>query len=354
MTPLPDAIDFERIPRAALPGLLSRMPKAELHVHVEGTLEPELIFRLARQHGRALAHPDVAALRAAYDFADLQAFLDLYYAGTAVLLEEEDFFELGWAYLRRAAADRVVRAEIFFDPQAHTARGVPLPAVLGGLHRACERARAELGVDAALILCFLRHLDEEDALATLEAALPFLDRFIGVGLDSSERGHPPEKFARVFARARALGLRRVAHAGEEGPPAYVRGALDALAAERIDHGVRSLEDPALVARLVAAGTPLTVCPLSNVKLRVFDDLAGHNLPALLRAGLVATVNSDDPAYFGGYVNRNYLALFEALPALGPREAYQLARNSLEASFAPEASRRAWLADLDACFAAAVG
>ncbi|MBK9518352.1 MAG: adenosine deaminase [Anaeromyxobacter sp.] len=329
------------------------MPKAELHVHVEGTLEPELIVELARRHGVALAHPTVEALRAAYDFADLQGFLDLYYAGAAVLREEADFFDLAWAYLRRAAADRVVCAEVFFDPQTHTDRGVPLAAVVGGLHRACRRARDELGLEASLILCFLRHLSEEAALATLEAALPHRDRFIGVGLDSAERGHPPEKFARVFARAGALGLRRVAHAGEEGPPAFVHGALDALGVERVDHGVRSLEDPALVARLVAARTPLTVCPLSNVRLRVFPALSAHNLPALLAAGLAATVNSDDPAYFGGYLVQNYLETFAALPALGPREAYRLARNGLEGSFAPEAAKRAWVADLDACFGAAV-
>jgi adenosine deaminase len=351
--PLPPEIDFDRIPRAALPGLLARMPKAELHLHVEGTLEPELSFALARRHGVTLAHPSVEALRAAYDFADLQGFLDLYYAGAGVLRDAQDFFDLAWAYLGRAAADRVVRAELFFDPQTHTARGVPLSAVFDGLARACARARAELGVDAALILCFLRHLDEAEALATLEAALPFRALFIGVGLDSSERDHPPEKFTRVFARARELGLRRVAHAGEEGPPAYVHGALDALGVERIDHGVRSLEDPALVARLVADGTPLTVCPLSNVKLRVFPALSAHNLPALLEAGLCATVNSDDPAYFGGYVLDNYLATFEALPQLGAREAYRLARNSLEASFATEAQRRGWIAELDACFAAGV-
>jgi len=351
MTESLDAI-LDRIPRAALPGLLARMPKAELHVHVEGTLEPELSFALARRHGLTLPWTSVEALRAAYDFADLQGFLDLYYAGASVLRTEQDFFDLAWAYLQRAAADGVLHAELFFDPQTHTARGVPFEAVIGGLHRACRRAGAELSLDASLILCFLRHLDEADALATLEAALPFRDLFIGVGLDSSERGHPPEKFARVFARCGALGLRRVAHAGEEGPPASVRGALDALGAERIDHGVRCLEDPALVARLAAGRTPLTVCPLSNLRLKVVPTLASHPLPAMLEAGLACCLNSDDPAYFGGYLNQNYLATFAALPQLGPREAWRLAANAFEASFAPEARKQAWREALDACFAAA--
>jgi len=343
---------FERIPRAALPWLLDTMPKAELHLHVEGTLEPELAFALARRHGLSLPWESVEALRAAYDFQDLQGFLDLYYAGTDVLRDEADFFELAQAYLRRAAADGVVHAELFFDPQAHTARGVRLEAVVGGLHRACRRAAGELGLDASLILCFLRHLDEADALATLEAALPFRDAFVGVGLDSSELGHPPEKFTRVFARAAALGLRRVAHAGEEGPPAYVWGALDALGAERIDHGVRCLEDPALVARLAAARVPLTVCPLSNLKLKVVRSLAEHPLARLLEAGLAATVNSDDPAYFGGYLSQNFRETFAALPGLGPRHAHELARNAFEASFAPPARRQGWIAALDAHFAAA--
>jgi adenine deaminase len=344
--------DLDRIPRASVPALLARMPKAELHVHIEGTLEPELSFALARRHGLTLPYESVESLRAAYDFRDLQSFLDLYYAGASVLREEPDFFELAWAYLGRAARDRVVHAEIFFDPQTHTARGVAVGSVIEGLHRACRRARRELGVDATLILCFLRHLDEGPAEAALEAALPFRDRLIGVGLDSTELGHPPEKFARVFARARALGLRAVAHAGEEGPPAYIAGALDALGAERIDHGVRCLEDPSLVARLAAARIPLTVCPLSNLRLRVVPSLSAHVLPALLEAGLVATVNSDDPAYFGGYVVENYLATFAANPSLGPSQAYRLARHSFEAAFAPEAHRQAWIDELDDCFLAA--
>jgi adenosine deaminase len=338
--------------RTELAALLRRMPKAELHMHVEGSLEPEMIFRLAQRNGVALPYASVEALRAAYAFSDLQSFLDIYYAGASVLLKEADFFELAWAYFERAAADNVVHAEIFFDPQTHTARGVPLGDVIQGLAHACRRAHAELRIGAKLILCFLRHLPEEDALATLEAALPWREHFIGVGLDSSERGHPPEKFARVFARARELGLHVVAHAGEEGPPAYIASALDLLKAERIDHGVRCLEDPALVRRLAARRVPLTVCPLSNVKLRVFPDLAAHNLPALLDAGLCVTVNSDDPAYFGGYVNQNYVELFEALPQLGVVQAKQLAANSFEAAFVDEATKAGWRWQLEAVFDAA--
>ena len=346
------AIDFERIPRERLPALLRTMPKAELHVHIEGSLEPELIFKLAARHGVPLAYADVEALRAAYAFSDLQSFLDIYYAGAAVLRTEQDFFDLAWAYLERAAADSVVHAEIFFDPQTHTERGVPIEVVILGLSHACRRAHAEWGLSARLILCFLRHLSEAEALLTLDAALPWHEHFIGVGLDSSERGHPPEKFASVFARARAVGLRAVAHAGEEGPPAYIESALDVLKVERIDHGVRCIESVALVARLARERTPLTVCPLSNVRLRVFDTLAEHSLPALLAAGLCATVNSDDPAYFGGYINENFVQTFAALPSLGPREAYQLARNSFEASFASVVDKARWTAALDAHFTAA--
>jgi adenosine deaminase len=343
------AIDLARIPRARLPELLRAMPKAELHLHIEGTLEPELIVALARKNGVTLAYPSVEALRAAYAFTDLQSFLDIYYAGASVLLDESDFEAMAMAYFRRAAADRVLHAEIFFDPQTHTARGVPIAVVIGGLARARERALAELGMTSALILCFLRHLSEGDAIATLEDALPHRAHFIGVGLDSSERGHPPEKFARVFARARALGLHRVAHAGEEGPPAYIESALDVLHAERIDHGVRCVESPALVARLASEGVALTVCPLSNLKLRVFDRLADHNLAHLLGAGIRATINSDDPAYFGGYVNDNFVATFEALPQLGVADAYALARNSVDASFADEPRKQAMRDELDAAF-----
>ncbi|MGQ0428381.1 MAG: adenosine deaminase [Gammaproteobacteria bacterium] len=342
----------DAVPRERLPALLAAMPKAELHIHIEGSLEPELILALANRNGVALSWPSVAALRAAYAFTDLQSFLDIYYAGAGVLLKEQDFEDMAMAYFRRAAEDHVVRAEIFFDPQTHTGRGVPFRTVIDGLTRACLRARTEQGVDAALIMCFLRHLSEDAAFATLEEALPYRERFVGVGLDSSERGHPPEKFARVFARCRELGLRLVAHAGEEGPPEYIRSALDVLKVERIDHGVRCVEDPALVARLARERVPLTVCPLSNVKLRVFPELAHHNLPALLGAGLCATVNSDDPAYFGGYVSRNFLECFAALPALTAKDAWQLATNSFEASFAGEGSKRRWRDALAESFAAA--
>ena len=331
-----------------LPSVLRRMPKAELHIHIEGSLEPELIFRLARRNGVALPYDSVDALRAAYAFTDLQSFLDIYYAGASVLLKEEDFFDMAWAYLEKAAADHVVHAEIFFDPQTHTARGVPMGVVVRGLHHACQRAHQELGVSACLILCFLRHLSEEDAFATLNDALPYREHFIGVGLDSSEVGHPPEKFERVFARCRELGLRVVAHAGEEGPPAYIWDALDRLKVERIDHGVQAIHDPALMQRLAAERVPLTVCPLSNVKLCVFSDLSQHNLARMLAQGLCVTVNSDDPAYFGGYLNDNYVQLFAAL-GLGVREAYQLAHNSFEASFVDDATKRGWERQLKAFF-----
>jgi adenine deaminase len=342
------------VDRPGLHALLRAMPKAELHIHIEGSLEPELIFALARRNGVALAYPDVQALRQAYAFSDLQSFLDIYYAGASVLLHEQDFFDMAWAYFLRAQADGVVHAELFFDPQTHTDRGVPMAAVVQGLARACRQARSELGISALLILCFLRHLSEEAAFATLEQALPWREHFVGVGLDSSELGHPPEKFARVFERCRSLGLHAVAHAGEEGPPAYIWSALDVLKVQRIDHGVRCLEDPALVQRLAAEQMPLTVCPLSNVKLRVFDTLAGHNLPALLEAGLCVTVNSDDPAYFGGYLLDNFVQTFDALPQLGPRHAYMLALNSLRASFAPAGDKARWTAALDRVFAGAAG
>jgi adenosine deaminase len=345
-------IRFDAISRDRLPALLRTAPKAELHIHIEGSLEPELIFKLAQRNGVALSYPSVEALRAAYAFTDLQSFLDIYYAGASVLLKEQDFFDMAWAYFERASADNVVHAELFFDPQTHTARGVDIGTVIRGLHHACQRAHAELGISASLILCFLRHLSEEDALATLDAALPHRRYFVGVGLDSSERGHPPEKFARVFAKARELGLHLVAHAGEEGPPAYIESALDVLHVERIDHGVRCLEDPALVQRLAAMRMPLTVCPLSNVKLCVFKDLSQHNLPALLDAGLCAMINSDDPAYFGGYLNQNLVETFEALPQLGAAQAYQVLRNSFEASFATAEQRARWIAQLDAAFGAA--
>jgi adenosine deaminase len=326
--------------------LLAEMPKAELHIHIEGSLEPELIFELARRNGVSLPYAGVEALRAAYAFSNLQSFLDIYYAGASVLLTEADFYDMAMAYFQRAADDHVVHAELFFDPQTHTARGVPMAAVIGGLHRACTDARARHGIHAELILCFLRHLSEDDAMSTLDAALAHRHLFIGVGLDSSELGHPPEKFARVFARCRDLGLRVVAHAGEEGPPAYIHSALDVLGAERIDHGVRAEQDPALMQRLAAEQTPLTVCPLSNIKLCVFDDLRRHNLRRLLDAGLCVTINSDDPAYFGGYINDNFIQTFEALD-LGPEHALQLARNSFAASFVDPALRDHWMDQLAA-------
>ena len=329
--------------------LVRTMPKAELHIHIEGSLEPELIFALAQRNGVKLAYPDVETLRAAYAFSDLQSFLDIYYAGASVLLHEQDFFDLAWAYLERAHADHVTRVEMFFDPQTHTERGVPIGVVIGGLARACAKARDALGVNAALILCFLRHLSEDAALATLEAALPYREHFIGVGLDSSEVGHPPSKFSRVFARCRALGLHVVAHAGEEGPPAYIWEALNDLRTERIDHGVRSLEDPVLVAELAKRRTPLTVCPLSNLKLCVVNDLKDHPMKRLLDAGLCATVNSDDPAYFGGYMNANFVQTVEAL-GLTRDDVITLARNSFEASFVSEARRAELMAALDGTIA----
>jgi adenosine deaminase len=328
--------------------LARRLPKAELHIHIEGSLEPELIFRLAQRNRVALAYGSAEELRKAYAFTSLQSFLDIYYAGASVLLQEQDFYDMAWVYFERAAADHVVRAELFFDPQTHTERGVAMATVVNGLHRACRDAK-RLGIDAELILCFLRHLSEEAGFATLEEAQPHLGKFIGVGLDSSEVGHPPEKFARLFARCGALGLRRVAHAGEEGPPAYVRAALDVLKAERIDHGVQSPKDPELMKRLARERIPLTVCPLSNVKLCVFPKLSDHNLPQLLEAGLVATVNSDDPAYFGGYLNDNLVQVLAAT-GLGEEHAYRLARNSFEASFAEPAARRRYIERLDEAFA----
>lgn len=333
---------------AALRRLLLQMPKAELHIHIEGSLEPELIFALAERNRVALDYASVDALRRAYAFTDLQSFLDIYYAGASVLLNEQDFYDMTWAYLQRAHADNVRHAEIFFDPQTHTDRGVAFSIVINGIHRALQDAQHQLGMSGALIMCFLRHLPEEAALATLEQAMPYRDKFIGVGLDSSERGHPPEKFARVFARCKDLGLHLVAHAGEEGPPEYIRTALDLLRVERIDHGVRCLEDAELTQRLARDKVPLTVCPLSNIKLRVFDKVADHNLLKLLDADLTVTVNSDDPAYFGGYVNDNFVQMFEALP-LEKRHAYRLARNSFAASFLDAATKQKYLDEVDAFF-----
>ncbi len=330
---------------AALADKIRRTPKAELHVHIEGTLEPELIFRLAQRNQVALPYPGVEALRAAYAFTDLQSFLDIYYAGASVLLTEEDFFDMTMDYVKRAVADNVRHAEIFFDPQTHTARGVPIGVVIDGIADALAQARTEYDFSSSLILCFLRHLPEEDAFATLEAALPYRDRFVGVGLDSSEQGNPPEKFARVFARAKELGLHLVAHAGEEGPAQYVSDALDILKAERIDHGVHAIDDAALVQRLARERVALTVCPLSNVKLKVYPDLRDHPLKRMLDAGVAITLHSDDPAYFGGYMNANWEATFDALP-LDESDAHKLARNSFEAAFLSEVQKAEFLAEVD--------
>lgn len=343
---IPPAV--QHITAAQLPELLRTMPKAELHMHIEGSLEPELIFALAARNGVELKYSSVEELRSAYAFTDLQSFLDIYYAGASVLLREQDFYDMTMAYLERAVADHAVRAEIFFDPQTHTERGVPMATIIHGLSRACADAQAKWGISSALILNFLRHLSEEAAFATLKAALPYRAHFIGIGLDSSEVGNPPEKFQNVFARCRELGFHLVAHAGEEGPPDYVWSALNLLRVERIDHGVQSEKDLSLMQRLAQSRIPLTVCPLSNQKLCVFPDLREHNLPRLLQAGLNVTVNSDDPAYFGGYINENYQQVFAAT-GMGPKQAYQLARNSLEASFVSDAQKSAWVEQLDACF-----
>jgi adenosine deaminase len=345
-------MNFSGIAREQLPTLLSAMPKAELHMHIEGSLQPEMIFALAQKNGIALPYSNVEALRAAYAFTDLQSFLDVYYAGASVLCTEDDFYAMTMAYLEGAVADQVVHAELFFDPQTHTERGIPMGVVIQGIARACADARARWGISSLLIMCFLRHLPEESALQTWQAALPYRDFLTGVGLDSGERGNPPEKFARVFAECKKHGLRLVAHAGEEGPPAYIKSALDILQVERIDHGVRCTESPPLVERLAQQQIPLTVCPLSNIKLCVFASMEQHNLPALLEAGLKVTVNSDDPAYFGGSVNVNFLQLFQAHPTLGAKEAWQLAKNSIEASFATQLQKNQWLAQLQAAFVAA--
>lgn len=335
---------------AELAELVARLPKAELHLHIEGTFEPELMFAIAARNRVRLPYASVEEVRAAYAFSSLQDFLDLYYAGASVLVEARDFHDLTWSYLTRAHADNVRHAEIFFDPQTHTGRGVPFATVMDGISSALDEAEARLGLSSRLIMCFLRHLDEAEAFDTLDAAAPFLDRIDGVGLDSSERGHPPRKFREVFGRARAAGLSAVAHAGEEGPPEYVREALELLDVVRIDHGNAAVEDDDLVAELVRRRMPLTVCPLSNVKLRVVDDMAAHPLKRMLARGLFVTVNSDDPAYFGGYVNDNYVAAAEAL-GLGRDELVRLARNSFEASWLDGRAKAARLAELDAAAAA---
>jgi adenosine deaminase len=325
--------------------LIKRLPKCELHIHIEGSLEPELMFALAKRNDVKLPYDSVEAVRRAYQFGNLQDFLDVYYRGMSVLVTEQDFYDLAWAYLVRAQADNVRHVEMFFDPQGHAARGVAFATVIGGLHRAIADARRELGVDASLIMCFLRHLDEADAEKTLDVALGFRDQIAGVGLDSSEAGHPPSKFKRVFQRARDAGLFLTAHAGEEGPPSYVWEALDVLGVKRIDHGNRSLEDNSLVARLAGERMALTVCPLSNLRLRVIDELIHHPLRRMMDKGLMVTVNSDDPAYFGGYVNDNYRAVGSAL-SLTREEIIALARNSVQASLLSAAAKAEVLAEID--------
>ncbi len=329
-----DLVDFAR-----------GLPKAELHLHIEGTLEPELMFELARRNGVPLPYASVDDVRRAYIFSDLQSFLDIYYAGCRVLLEEQDFYDLTWAYLTRAVSQGVRHAEIFFDPQTHTDRGVPFESVVTGIRRALHDGEARFRITSGLIMCFLRHLSADAATRTLHEALPFKKWILAVGLDSSEVGHPPAKFEDVYNRAREAGFLAVAHAGEEGPPAYVWEALDILKARRIDHGVRCVEDDRLVGRLVEEQIPLTVCPLSNVKLRVFPNLRAHNLKQLLDRGLLVTVNSDDPAYFGGYVADNFRDTAAAL-GLGREQLLTLARNSFVASFVSEEQRRAYLGDVE--------
>lgn len=313
---------------------IEALPKIELHLHIEGSLEPELMFELARRNGVDIAFDSADEVRAAYQFSDLQSFLDIYYQGARVLIEEQDFFDLCWAYLLRCRQDNVLHAEIFFDPQTHTKRGIAFDTVVDGLHRALQKGRRELGISSQLIMCFLRHLDEESAFDTLQQAMQHRDRIIGVGLDSSEAGNPPQKFQRVFEAALEAGFLTVAHAGEEGPASYIGDAISLLKVSRVDHGVRCVEDPELVRQLIATRMPLTVCPLSNIKLCVFDNMRQHNIVELLRQGLCVTVNSDDPAYFGGYMNDNLLALAEAHP-LSREEIASFSRNAIEASFADD-------------------
>jgi adenine deaminase len=325
--------------------LIKSLPKCELHIHIEGSLEPELMFALAQRIGIALPYASVEAVRQAYRFSNLQDFLDIYYQGMSVLITEQDFYDLAWSYLERARADNVVHVEMFFDPQGHTIRGVAFATVINGLHRAIADAERLLGIRASLIMCFLRHLDEADAERTLDAALAFKDKIVGVGLDSSEAGHPPSKFKRVFRRAHDAGFFLSAHAGEEGPPDYVWQALDVLGVGRIDHGNRAMEDQTLVGRLAREQTALTVCPLSNLRLRVVDDLAKHPLRRMMEKGLLVTVNSDDPAYFGGYVNQNYHAVADALK-LGRDEIVTIVRNGIRASLMTVAEKDRALADID--------
>lgn len=330
--------------------LIARLPKCELHIHVEGSLEPELMFALARRNGIRLPYASVEAARQAYQFGNLQDFLNLYYQGMSVLVTEQDFYDLAWAYFERAHADNVRHVEMFFDPQGHTSRGISFATVIEGLSRAIADAGRKLGLKASLIMCFLRHLDEADAERTLDCALPFKDRIVGVGLDSSERGNPPGKFKRVFDRAREAGFFLTAHAGEEGPPSYVWEALDVLGVARVDHGVRAIEDEPLIDRLARERIPLTVCPLSNVRLRVVEDLAHHPLRRMLEKGVAVTVNSDDPAYFGGYVQENYRAAAQAL-RLGRDEIAAIVRNGISGSLLPGPEKTTLIAEVDRALAA---
>ena len=320
--------------------LIRALPKAELHVHIEGTFEPELMFSIAQRNQIDIPYKSVEEVKQAYNFHNLQSFLDIYYAGANVLIHEQDFYDLAWAYFEKCAEDNVVHTEMFFDPQTHTDRGIAFEVVLNGLQRACADAKAKLGITSHLIMCFLRHLSEEAAFKTLEQAIPFKHQIIGVGLDSSEVGHPPSKFERVFAKAREEGFLIVAHAGEEGPAEYVWEALDLLKVNRIDHGVRSEEDPKLMQRLIREKMPLTVCPLSNLKLCGIDDMADHNIRRLLQQGVHVTVNSDDPSYFGGYMNDNFIAIAESLD-LTADELKTLAINSFEASFISDEEKLKW-------------
>jgi adenine deaminase len=324
--------------------LIKKIPKAELHLHIEGTFEPELLFKIAQRNNISLRFNSVAELKEAYNFHNLQSFLDIYYEGAKVLLHEQDFYDLTMAYLKKCREDNVVHTEIFFDPQTHTERGIPFKTFFNGIHNALRDAENEWGISSQMIMCFLRHLSEEEAFRTLEQSLPFKKYILAVGLDSSEVGHPPSKFERVFKKAREEGFLTVAHAGEEGPPSYIWEALDLLKIKRIDHGVRSIEDENLMKRIIAEKIPLTICPLSNIKLRVFQKMEDHNLKKLLKEGVKVTLNSDDPAYFGGYANQNYIEAARALD-LSNDEIKTLAMNSFEASFLPQVQKEKWMKEI---------
>jgi adenine deaminase len=334
----------------SIEGLMKDLPKAELHIHIEGTLEPEMMFALAKRNNVALKYPSADEVRQAYNFTDLQSFLDIYYQSCAVLIAEQDYYDLTWAYLERVATQNVCHVELFFDPQTHTARGISFETIVKGIYRAAEDARKQFGISVKLIMCFLRHLSADECMQTLEDSLPFKPMIAAVGLDSSERGNPPEKFTAVFERARAEGFLAVAHAGEEGPPDYIWQALNLLKVKRVDHGVRCVEDPELVKHLAKERIPLTTCPLSNLKLRVVDSLEDHPLKKLLDAGICATVNSDDPAYFGGYIAKNFVEIQKALKLTGG-DIIQLAKNSIEASFMPDEEKAAICARIDRIAAA---